>query len=51
MFYKGTRLEVVNGFTYVGLLFTTKLSLNKIVSDLSVKRKRILTFILCSLHE
>lgn len=42
--------KVFNGFTYVGLLFTTKLSLNKMVTDLSVKGKRILTSKLSSLH-
>ena len=49
-FYKGNRLEVVNGFTYVGLFFTTQMSLHKMVAELSVKGKRILISILSSLH-
>ena len=38
--YKGTDLEVVNGFHYMGLLFTTQMSLNRMVNDLAVKGKK-----------
>ena len=38
--YIGTDLEVVNGFHYVGLLFTTQMSLNRKVNDLAVKGKK-----------
>ena len=37
--YKGTNIEVVNGFHYVGLLFTTQMSLNCMVSDIALKGK------------
>ena len=40
-YYKGSKLDVVNGFTYVGLLFTTQLSLDKMVNELYIKGKRV----------
>ena len=43
-------LEVVNGFSYAGLLFSTQLSLDKMVNELCIKGKRFLTSILSSLH-
>ena len=49
-YYKGSKLDVVNGFTYVGLLFTTQLSLDKMVKEHCIKGKRVLTSILFSLH-
>ena len=48
--YKGNELDIVNGFHYVGLLFTPKLSLYRMTDDLSKKGKRILISILSSLH-
>ena len=47
--YKGNELDIVNGFHYVGLLFTPKLSLYRMTDDLSKKGKRILISILSSL--
>ena len=47
--YKGTDLEVVNGFYYVGLLLTTQMPLNRMVNDLAVKRKKAMVSILSSL--
>ena len=47
--YKNTNLEVVNGFHYVGLLFTTQMSLNPMVADLALKGKkshRVYSFII-----
>ena len=38
--YKDTNLEVVNGFHYVGLLFTTQMSLNRMANDLAFKGKK-----------
>ena len=49
-YYKGSKHDVVNRFTYVGLLFTTQLSLDKMVNELCIKGKRVLTSILSSLH-
>ena len=39
-FYKGIQLEIVNGFQYVGLLFTPKLSMYRMTDDLAKKSKR-----------
>ena len=52
-YYKGSKLDVVNGFTYVWLLFTTQLSLDKMVNELCIKGKRVLISILqkkCTLN-
>ena len=50
-YYKGSKLDVVNGLTYVGLLFTTQLSLDKMVNELCIKGiKGVLTSILSSLQ-
>lgn len=49
-FTMGNVLEVVNGFHYVGLLFTTKLSFYQMTDDLSQKGKRVLVSILNKLH-
>ena len=43
-------LEVVNGFHYVGILFTTQMSLNRMANDLSVKGKKALISVLSSLY-
>lgn len=48
--YKGTPLEVVNGFQYVGLLFTTQMSLNRMANDLALKGKKVLISVLSSLY-
>ena len=48
--YKNTNLEVVNGFHYVGLLFTTQMSLNRMVADLALKGKKAIVSILSSLN-
>ena len=47
--YRGTDLEVVNGFHYVGLLLTTQMSLNRMVNDLVVKGKKAMVSKLSSL--
>ena len=49
-FCKDKHLEVVNGFTYTGLLFTTRLSFNQMVHELCVKGKLVFAAILSSLH-
>ena len=47
--YKGTILEVVNGFHYVGLLLTAQMSLNRMVSNLALKGKKAMVSILSAL--
>ena len=47
--YKGTSLEVVNGFHYVGLLLTTQMSLNGMVSDIALKGKKAMVSIFSTL--
>lgn len=49
--YDGKVLDVVNGFQYVGLLFSTKLSFYRMAGELSRKGKRVLVAILQSLKE
>ena len=39
-FLDGTRLKVVNQYKYLGFLFSTKMSMNVTVDDLSVRGKR-----------
>ena len=49
-FYNGSKLEIVNGFQYVGLLFTPILSIYRMTDDLSKKSKRILVSMLQTLN-
>ena len=49
--YNGKILEVVNGFQYVGLMFSTQLSLHRMATELATKGKRVLVSILSSLHQ
>ena len=49
-YYKGAILEVVNGFTYGGLLFSTRLSMDRMLQKLCMKDKGLLTSILSPLH-
>ena len=48
--YRNAKLEVVNKFCYLGLLFTRQLSENAMVHELCVKGKRILNAMLKSLY-
>ena len=50
-FYDGKLLDVVNGFQYMGLMFSTKLSLHRMANELANKGKRVLVSILQSLHQ
>ena len=50
-FYTGSKLEIVNGFQYIGLLFTPTLSMYRMSDDLSKKAKRILVLMLQTLIE
>lgn len=50
-FCDGKLLEVVTGFQYAGLLFSTKMSLYRMSSQLSRKGKRVLVSILQSLQQ
>ena len=50
-FCDGKLIEVVKGFQYVGLLFSTKMSLYRMSSELSRKGKRVLVSILQSLQQ
>ena len=49
-FYNGSKLEIVNGFQYVGLLFTPTLSMYRTTDDLSKKAKRKLVSMLQTLN-
>lgn len=49
--YDGNVLEVVNGFQYVGLLFSTKISFYRMAEELSRKGKRVLVTVLQSLTD
>ena len=49
--YNGKILEVVNGFQYVGLMFSTQLSLHRMAIELATKGKRVLVSILSSPHQ
>ena len=44
--YNGENVEVVSCFQYVGLLFTTKMSLDNMTEDLASKAKRVLVTLL-----
>ena len=51
-FYHGEMLEVVNEFvTYVGVLITRQMSLNKMAHEQSLKSKRVLMFLLSKLPQ
>ena len=41
---------MLNGFHYVGLLFTTQMSLNRMANDLAVKDKKALISVISSLY-
>lgn len=47
----GKKLDVVSSFTYVGVTFTSGLSLNEMASDMAIKAKKALLSILSSLYE
>ena len=49
--FRGSNIEVVNGLTYVGALFTPKLSLEAMASEQAMKGKRALLSILSSLYK
>ena len=49
--YNGKTLEIVNDFKYVGLLFTSKMSLFSMTEDLASKGKWVLVSLLHSLYD
>jgi len=49
--YNDTNIDTVNGFTYVGALFTNRMSLYKMSEAVSIKAKTVLNFILNSLSK
>ena len=49
--YNGETLEVVNGFKYVRLLFTSKMSMFSMTEDLASKGKRVPVTLLNSLYD
>ena len=49
-FYEGERVEVVNGFSYVGLFFSSKLSMYKMSECMANKAKRVTVSLLSSLN-
>lgn len=50
-FYDGQRLETVNAFHYVGVLFSTKLSFSRMSEDVAKKGKKAIISILQSLSK
>jgi len=49
-FYEGNELLIEQSFTYVGITFSSALSLNRMAEDNCVKRKRALNSILASIN-
>jgi hypothetical protein len=43
--YNGSQLEIVNGFTYVSIYFSNRLSLYKMAEVMSNKAKKVLLYI------
>ena len=50
-YYNGHILETVNGFSYVGVHFTSNLSMYKMAESASIKAKRVLAYLLNSFNE
>ena len=50
-FYDGKLLEIVNGFQYVGLMFSTTLSLHRMANELATTGKRVSVSIFHSLQQ
>lgn len=46
--YNGSQLDIVNGFTYVGIYFSNRLSMYKMAEAMSIKAKKVLICILNS---
>jgi len=44
-------IQVVNGFSYVGVFFTNKLSMHKMADSMTVKAKKVLNNVLNSLQQ
>ena len=49
--FNNCKIEVDNGFTYVGLFFTNRLSMYQMAVAMSVKTKKALNCLLHSLHQ
>lgn len=49
--YGGTQLETVNGFIYVGIYFTNRLSMYKMAEAMCTKAKKVLLYIFSSLQD
>jgi hypothetical protein len=47
-YYNGNVIEIVNGFTYVGIYFSNRLSLFKMADVMSVKAKKVLLYLIHS---
>ena len=50
-FYGGKRMEVVNIYKYLGIIFSTKLSFSFACQDLVARAKRATSCILCTLYK
>ena len=50
-YYNGHILETVNGFSYVGVHFTSNLSMYKMAESASTKAKRVLAYLFNSFNE
>ena len=50
-YYNGRVLETVNGFSNVGVHFTSNLSMYKMAESASIKAKRVLAYLFNSFNE
>ena len=50
-YFNGNELECVNGFNYVGIYFSNRLSLYKMADSMAVKAKKVLVYILNSFKD
>jgi len=50
-YYADEKLECINGFTYVGVYFSSTLSMYKMSENMAVKAKRVIVSLISSLYE
>ena len=50
-YFNNNELEIVNGFTYVGVYFSNRLSMYKMADAMSIKSKKVLLYILNSFRQ
>ena len=49
-YFNNNELEIVNGFTYVGVYFSNRLSMYKMADVMSIKSKKVLLYIFDNYH-